>query len=91
MTKIPTTPLTTAQAIARARSMITSAQKLAGAAEELANSQNQHSAARDAAEGRKDYHLLNYRVSTVPDALEPVLEALIKAAAGAGSDPAHDA
>lgn len=91
MTKFPSAPLTTAQAIDRARSMITSAQKLVGAAQELADAPNQHSATRDAAEARKDYHLLNYRVTTVPDALEPVLEALIKAAAGSGSATARDA
>lgn len=89
MPKIPTTTLTTAQAIDRARLMINSAQKLVGAAEELAGSQRQHRAERDAAEARKDYHLLNYRVTTVPDALEPVLEALIKAAAA--STPGRDA
>ncbi|MGY4541350.1 hypothetical protein ACVWY0_001259 [Arthrobacter sp. UYNi723] len=88
MPKIPATTLTTAQAVDRARSMITSAQKLVGAAEELADAQRQHSPARDAAEARKEYHLLNYRVTTVPDALEPVLEALIKAAAA--SAPGRD-
>lgn len=78
MPKNQSTPLTTIQAIDRARWMIDSGQKLAQAAEAVSDAQGH--TARSAAEELKETQLLNYRVATVPDSLEPVLEALIKAA-----------
>ena len=75
------TPLTTVQAIDRARWMISSGQKLSRAAEVVSEARS--NAARSAAEELKETQLLNYRVSTVPESLEPVLEALIQAASSA--------
>lgn len=80
MPKTLTAPLTTEQAIDRARRMIEQGQKLTRAADTVTEARG--SEALRSAEGVKEYQLLNYRVSTIPAALEPVLEALIAAAAG---------
>jgi hypothetical protein len=78
MPKTPPAPLTTEQAIERARRMIESGQKLTRAADNV--SVFRPGAARDGAEEIKEQRLLNYRVGTTPAELAPVLEALILAA-----------
>jgi hypothetical protein len=79
----PPLPLTTDQAIERARRMIDAGQKLTRAAAAVSEARN--SPVQAAAEALKEHALLGYRVSTVPDALGPVLEALILAASGAAA------
>lgn len=74
--------LTTAQAVTRARWMIESATKLIRAAEAVTDARGTE--VRDAAEVVKDAQLLDYRVSTIPDALVPVLEALVEAVSKPG-------
>lgn len=78
MSGTPASPLTTEAAVRRARLMIASGQKLREAAKTV--SRSRASDERHAAEQLKEARLLGYRASTIPDALEPVLEALIRAA-----------
>lgn len=78
MPKTSTIPLTTEAAITRARRMIDSGLQLTRAADTVTASRG--SDERNAAEQLKDARLLDYRVSTIPEALKPVLEALIRAA-----------
>jgi hypothetical protein len=85
MPKNPPAPLTTEQAIDRARHMIASAQKLTRAADAVSETRN--GTANTAAEEIKEHTLLNYRVTTIPSALEPVLEALILAASTGAAAP----
>lgn len=85
MPKNPPAPLTTEQAIARARIVIGSGQKLTRAADAL--SEARVSSDHAAAEQVKDHQLLNYRVNTVPSVLEPILEALILAASSGAAAP----
>ena len=80
MSKTATANLTTEAAIARARIMISRGEKLNLAADTLTTSRGTEQ--RRAAELMKDARLLDYRLVTMPDALEPVLEALIRAASG---------
>jgi hypothetical protein len=63
--------------------MIDAGQKLTRTAAVVSEARN--SPAQAAAEALKEHALLGYRVSTVPDALGPVLEALILAASGAAT------
>jgi hypothetical protein len=83
MPKNPPAPLTTEQAIERARRMLAAGQRLTRAADSVSETRNGPASA--AAEAVKEHELLNYRVTTIPSALEPVLEALILAAS-AGAD-----
>ena len=84
MPKNPPAPLTTEQAIDRARRMIASGQRLTRAADNVSATRNGDSAA---AEAVKEHELLNYRVTTIPSSLEPVLEALILAASAGATVP----
>lgn len=78
MPETATTPLTTEVAIANARRIIDSGQRLTQAADTLASSRG--AAERNAAEQLKDARLLEYRFSTIPEELKPILTALIRAA-----------
>lgn len=78
MPRNPAVNLTTEQALIRARRMLDSARKLEQAAEQVAEARTPN--LRDAAEEIKDNRLLDHRVATTPDALIPVLEALMLAA-----------
>lgn len=68
--------LTTAQAIDRARWIIESGHKLTQSVQTVTEAQGE--TARNAAAIINDEALLGYRVVTVPVALAPVLEALIR-------------
>lgn len=81
MPKSQTTPLTIIQALDRAHWMIDSGRKLRQIAQSLSEARGE--TARRAADELKEIQLLSYRVSTVPDSLVPVLEALIDASSGA--------
>jgi hypothetical protein len=84
MPRNPPAPLTTGQAIDRARRMIAPGEKLTRAADTV--TEFRPGAARDGAEEIKEQRLLDYRVTTMPTDLAPVLEALIQAAsAGAAA------
>lgn len=85
MPKNQPTPLTTRQAIDRARIILSSGQNLTHAADAV--SESRASSDRAAAEQIKETRLLNYRVNTVPDTLGPILEALILAAANGAISP----
>lgn len=78
MSRTTTAPLTTEQAVTRARQMIEQANKLAEAVDTVKYSRRGNE--QEAAETLKEARLLSYRVTTIPDALTPVLEALIAAA-----------
>lgn len=85
MPKNQPAPLTTEQAIARARIILGSGQKLTRAADAL--SEARITSDQAAAEQLKEHQLLNYRVNTVPDTLAPILEALILAASNGAISP----
>ena len=85
MPKNPPAPLTTEQAITRARIVIGSAQKLTHAADALSEASD--SSVRNAAEQVKEHQVLIYRVNRVPGVLEPLLEALILAASNGAAVP----
>jgi UDP-N-acetylmuramyl pentapeptide synthase len=85
MPKNQPAPITTEQAIARARIILESGQKLTRAADAV--SEARLSSDRAAAEQVKDGRLLNYRINTVPDALTPILEALMLAASNGAATP----
>ena len=78
MSCTPTAPLTTEQAVTRARQMIENGRKLSQAADAVTDARGGETVR--AAEILKDERLLSYRVTTIPDTLTPVLEALIAAA-----------
>jgi len=80
-------PLTTEQAITRARHMLAAGRRLTSAAEKVSETRNAPAAVSAAAENVREHELLNYRVATIPDSLEPVLEALILAAANGAISP----
>lgn len=77
-TATSTALMTTEQAVARARRMIEQGQKLTDAANAVTELRSTDAA--QGAEAMKEARLMNYRVTTIPDALTPVLEALIAAA-----------
>lgn len=85
MSRTPTNALTTEQAVTRARQMIESGRKLSQATDAVTDARSGE--AVRAAEILKDERLLSYRVTTIPDTLTPVLEALI-AAASKNAEPA---
>lgn len=87
MPKNPPAPLTTQQAIERARRILGSGQALARAADSVSETRN--GPAQAAAEVVKEHELLKYRVNTIPSALAPVLEALILAASN-GADVSRE-
>ncbi|MCU6481310.1 hypothetical protein [Arthrobacter sp. A2-55] len=78
-------PITTEQAIARARLILQTGQQLREATRTVDDTHREYgdrSSLTRAAEDLKENRLLGYRVTTVPDALGPILEALIQAASG---------
>ena len=87
MPKTPPAPLTTEQAIARARYMLAAGRRLTSAADKVSETRNAPAAVNAAAEGVREHELLNYRVATIPSALESVLEALILAATAGAAAP----
>ncbi|MCB5280346.1 hypothetical protein [Arthrobacter sp. ES1] len=87
MPKNQPAPITTEQAIARARYMLAAGQRLTNAADKVSETRNAPAAVNAAAEGVREHELLNYRVATIPGALEPVLEALILAVSTGAADP----
>ncbi|MFJ2662622.1 hypothetical protein [Arthrobacter koreensis] len=72
-------PMTTEQAIDRARRVIEQGKKLTEAADAVTEMRSTD--AVRAAEAVKEVRLLDYRVMTIPSTLAPVLEVLIAAAA----------
>jgi hypothetical protein len=79
-------PFTTEQAITRARRIIAGGEKLTSAAEAVSTARRAGPAAYDAAHALKEAELLNYRYSTLPEGLGPLLEALIEAASKSPQD-----
>lgn len=77
-----TAPLSTESAIRRAQTILASGTVLMNAAENLARAQreNKPNHVVEAAEVMRDDALLDYRVSSAPDTLAPILAALILAA-----------
>lgn len=79
----PARAMTTDQAINRARHILRSGEQLQQTAQTLAEAQRRHGATSEvarAAETLKEAQLVDYRVSTIPQSLSGVLEALIAAA-----------
>lgn len=75
------TPMRTAQAVSRARLILRSGVQLEEAAAQLSRTRRENKP-RDivgAAESLKEDALLNYRLSSMPENLRPVLEALLTA------------
>ena len=87
MPKNQPAPLTVEQAITRARHMLAAGQRLTSAADKVSETRNAPAAIRAAAEDVREHELLNYRVATIPDTLQPVLEVLILAAANGAISP----
>lgn len=75
-------------ALTRANLMIEAGKKLTRAADMVADPDTRHNTElKNAAETIKEHQLLNYRVTTNPDELIPVLNALLEALSSAGLHP----